>query len=366
MQNDTAELLASIDASIQGLLFRTEADYALKSFVWDVSTQGEFNISRLLKSTDNLVAIELDDFLSWGEYLEDFERWKEFLAQNPEYSTYEQSNYSHADVPLWMDVPLWTRQNAVRKRAEEYDIARSESAVMKQRYQSLVEALQAYASDLQVYRVVKYDETVPSNDYSNDRRSSRNVFESFKILVGKVSNNCWMGISPISSYVEFPTRPTPEKFLTQRIEQHITEEFAAKFRPIIDDLTFIMRRCYDRYERENQYACEFAETEEAVINRLIHLSNFLTTWNFEGMALGGEGLEGVYNFEEGDDGLEGAYVLEFPEEEGKFDLIDQLLRSHLKNLRIHIIGSISVFDIYAIGQAQSGNWLGVSTIAVWT
>jgi hypothetical protein len=74
MQNDTAQLLASIDSSIQGVLFRTKGDYALKPWVWDTSTQGEFNISRLLKSTGNLVAIELDDFLSWGERLEDCER----------------------------------------------------------------------------------------------------------------------------------------------------------------------------------------------------------------------------------------------------------------------------------------------------
>jgi hypothetical protein len=89
MQEDTVQLLAAIESTVQGLIFRTESTYALKPLVWDVSTQGEYDISRLLKSTGNLVPIELDDFLSWQEYLEDFEQWEEFLTQNPEYSTLE-------------------------------------------------------------------------------------------------------------------------------------------------------------------------------------------------------------------------------------------------------------------------------------
>jgi hypothetical protein len=120
------------------------------------------------------------------------------------------------------------------------------------------------------------------------------------------------------------------------------------------------------YDEKNQYACKFAETEDAVIDRLLHLSNFLVTWKFEGMSLGSEGLEGVYKYVEGNDEAEGHYVLEYPEEEGKFDSIDGLLRSHLQNLRVRIVGNISIFDIYAVGQAQNGDWLGVSTIAVWT
>jgi Nuclease A inhibitor-like protein len=162
----------------------------------------------------------------------------------------------------------------------------------------------------------------------------------------------WIGISPIRRYIEFPDRPTPEKFQAQSIEPRDIEilELQSKLKPILDSVAFIGRQCYDVYDEEHQYACEFAETEDAVINRLLHLSNFLNTWEFEGMALGDTGLEGLSNLKE----------------EGKFDTIDRLLRSHLKNLRVYIVGSISIFDIYAVGQAQSGDWLGVSTTAIWT
>ncbi|MBD2073298.1 hypothetical protein H6F86_05230 [Phormidium sp. FACHB-592] len=369
MQDDTAQLIALIDSSIQGLLFRTEADYALKPFVWDVGMQGEFNISRLLQATVNLVAVEPNDFLSWREYLEDFERWEEFLEQNPEYLTHQEMHYgADVDIPIWMTTPIEQRQDSVRQRAEQYEVAQAKTAIMEQRYQTLLEVLQAHATNLQVYRVVKYDEGEYNDHYSNDRRSSKYVFESFKILVARVNDDCWIGISPIRSYVEFPTRPTLEKFLAQRIKlnQAETQELGAKLKPILDGITFIGRQCYDGFDEENHYACEFAATEDAVIDRLLHLSHFLNTWEFEGMSLGGEGLEGVYDYVEGDEDAEGHYVLEYPEEEGKFDSIDQLLRSHLKSLRIHIVGSISIFDIYAVGQAQNGDWLGVSTTAVWT
>jgi hypothetical protein len=344
MQDDTEQLQSLIESSVQGLLFRTEGDYELKSLVWNVSEQEEFNISRLLKSTKNLEAIELDDFLGWGERLEDCERWEEFLEQNPEYLTHEKTKCT--------SMPFSMRADVARKRAEEYKIVQSKAAIMKQRSCSLLEVLQAHVTNLQVYRVVKYDESEYNSNYSNDRRSSKYVFESFKILVAKVNEGCWIGISPIRSHIEFLTRPTPEKFLAQRIEptQVETRELQAKLKPILDSITFIGRQCYDVFDNEHQYACEFAATEDAVIDRLLHLSHFLNTWEFEGMSLGNEGLEGV-----GD-----------PDDEDKFEAIDQLLRSHLRNLRVHIVGTISMFDVYAVGQAKSNDWLGVSTTAVWT
>jgi Nuclease A inhibitor-like protein len=175
MQKDIEQLIASIDSSIQGLLFRTESDHRLKPFIWDISTQGEFDISGLLKFTGNLVAIELDDFLSWREYLEDFERWEKFLEQNPEYLTHEKTSCT--------SMPMHMRLDAVCERAKAYELVRSKLAVMEERSQSLLNVLQAYGTNLQVYRVVKYEETLPGNNYSNDRRSSKCVFESFKILV---------------------------------------------------------------------------------------------------------------------------------------------------------------------------------------
>jgi hypothetical protein len=343
MQDDTEQLQASIESSIQGLLFRTEGDYAIKSLVWNVREQGEFNISRLLKSTKNLDAIELDDFLSWRERLEDCERWEEFLKRNPEYLTHEQTRCTSMPLPM--------RVRAAQKRAEEYRMVQSKAAIMKQRYCSLLEVLQAHATNLQVYRVVKYDDSDDDSNYSNDRRSSKQVFESFKILVGKVREDCWIGISPISSHIEFPTRPTPVRFLTERTKSRETgiHELQAKLKPILDSITFVRSQCFGCYEEENQYACEFAETEDAAINRVLHLSNFLSTWEFEGLGLEGEGL--------GDSDCQ---------EERKFDAIDQLLRSNLKELRVHVVGTISIFDIYTIGQAKNGDWAGVSTTAVWT
>ncbi len=125
MHDDTVKLLASIESTVRGLIFRTEDTYALKPLAWDVSTQGEFDISRLLESTGNLVPIELDDFLGWQEYLEDFENWHEFLEQNPDYLTQEEpSSY-------WMSIA--ERPYFIQFQSEEYEAFLSESVVMAQR-----------------------------------------------------------------------------------------------------------------------------------------------------------------------------------------------------------------------------------------
>ncbi len=377
MHDDTVKLLASIESTVPGLIYRTEGNYALNPLVWDVGTQGEFSISRLLESTGNLVPIELDDFLGWQEYLEDFEHWHEFLEQNPDYLTQEEpSSY-------WMSIA--ERPYFIQFQAEEYEAFLSESVVMAQRYRSLLDILKAYTTYLQVYRVVKYDDTIPcrdeaeirefyldndfsddeiaeheaqideanlqTEDYSNDRRSSKCVFESFKILVGKVSDDCWIGISPIlvnvSHYLEFMNLRSPEKFVSQCISRQDTEALKSELEPILDTLTFIQRNFYDSYEKDKMYICEFARTKEAAINILLHRSRFLKTGEFDSFGTKGEG----------DDDYD---------REDKFDEIDRLLKSNFKNLRIHVAGTMSMFDIYAIGQAESGDWLGASTTAIWT
>jgi Nuclease A inhibitor-like protein len=398
MHNDTAQLLASIESTIQGLIFRSENTYALKPLVWDVSTQGEFDISCLLKSTGNLVPIELDDFLSWQEYSEDFDRWHEFLEQNPEYATLdlddflnrqdEKQEYTTTDeenndceYPDYLDIDLSERCDFIRHRAEEYEVFLSKSVVMEQRYRSLLDILETCTTQLQVYRVVKYDDAIPCRDedeirefyldndfnddeiaehealieeanlrteeYSNDRRSGKEVFESIKILVGKVSDDCWIGISPICSNIEFPNQPTLKKFLARKTENDETAAIKFKLKPVLDVMTFITRSCYLDFEKDNRYVCEFAKTESEAINRLLHLSNFINTWKFEGIGCARTGYFDI-------------------DEASRFDCIDELLTSYLKNLRVHVVGTISMFDLYAIGQSENGDWLGVSTTAIWT
>lgn len=46
--------------------------------------------------------------------------------------------------------------------------------------------------------------------------------------------------------------------------------------------------------------------------------------------------------------------------------LDQLLQLNLTNLQEYVIGTYSLFHIYAIGNTQNGDYVGVSTVAVWT
>ncbi len=353
-------LLAAIDASIEGVVFQTEGEKLLKPFLWDVNTQGDFSIGELLKSTGNLISIEVDDFLGWNEYLQDFEQWEEFLKQNPEYLTHEETRCA--------EIPLHMRQDVVRGRAERFTVVSSQSAIMEQRYLDLLELLRSHVTELRAYKVVKYDESFiyeesDEEEYTPPIGLSTEVFESFNILVGKVKDNCWIGISSISPYSDYPlTRPTPEKFIPQRLGSLALDlqELETKLNQILGSLSFVVRQFYNSYEEVESCACEFADTESALIDRLLHLSNYLRTWEFEGMSLGEEDerLEG-YSYTEEDE--------EYSEKDAyKFDELDRILMTMLRDLRVHILGNQSIFDIYAIGRSPNDDWLGVSTSATWT
>jgi hypothetical protein len=239
---------------------------------------------------------------------------------------------------------------------------------MEQRYLDLLELLRSHVTELRAYKVVKYDESFiyeesDEEEYTPPIGLSTEVFESFNILVGKVKDNCWIGISSISPYSDYPlTRPTPEKFIPQQLDSLTLDlqELETKLKQILGSLSFVVRQFYNSYEEVESYACEFADTESALIDRLLHLSNYLRTWEFEGMSLGKEDerLEG-YSYTEEDE--------EYSEkDEYKFDELDRILMTMLRDLRVHILGNQSIFDIYAIGRSPNDDWLGVSTSATWT
>ena len=46
--------------------------------------------------------------------------------------------------------------------------------------------------------------------------------------------------------------------------------------------------------------------------------------------------------------------------------LDQLLELNLTNLREYVIGSYCTYYLYTIGNTHSGDWVGVSNVAVWS
>jgi hypothetical protein len=356
----TGLYLAAIDERVEGALFRTESDNLITPFLWDVVTQGGFSICELLKSTGNIIPIEIDDFRGDKEFLRNVDRWEEFLKQNHEYLTQEED--------ILNTTLLHMQQYDEQERAELINVVNSQSAIMNRRYLTLLELLRSHVTELRAYKVIKYDRD-PICEESKEEECpipldlSTAIFESFNILVGKVTDNCWIGISPVSRYNDYPlTRPTPEKFIPQRLCSltPALQELETKLKPILDRLTFIVRQFYNHYYEENGCACEFAETEAKLIDRLLHRSNYLRTWEFEGIRLG-EGDERREGFGDTEDDEEYSW-----KQENKLDEIDGILRAMLRDVRVHILGNQSIFDIYAIGRSPDGDWLGVSTKAVWT
>ena len=50
----------------------------------------------------------------------------------------------------------------------------------------------------------------------------------------------------------------------------------------------------------------------------------------------------------------------------RYQNLDHLLESNLKNIKEYIMGSMAVYYVYVIGETKTDDYLGVSTIAVHT
>ncbi|MEM9503544.1 MAG: nuclease A inhibitor family protein, partial [Cyanobacteria bacterium P01_E01_bin.43] len=52
--------------------------------------------------------------------------------------------------------------------------------------------------------------------------------------------------------------------------------------------------------------------------------------------------------------------------EARLKVLDQWMTDNLKNLRSYEVGCMSVFYVYKIGQNVDGDWVGVTTVGIWT
>ena len=50
----------------------------------------------------------------------------------------------------------------------------------------------------------------------------------------------------------------------------------------------------------------------------------------------------------------------------KFEALEKALRRHLADLRVYRVGGSAKIDIYLLGRAASGEWLGLHTTSVET
>ena len=324
MTSETQHFLDQLKAAIEGVLFVTAGDYPLNMFVWNVEEDGEFNTSNFLQRQRYLAPIEAADFFGLDEYLDGYQHWGVSIL-NPSAHMAEK-----------------------KERALMY----------AQRADRFLNFLSSQAVEFAAYRVVKYD--LPIDDETGERlvdhRLGSKTYESSRLVIGKVSDGVWIAVSSYEDWNDIEYE-TDEKFISADLQQ-VTRQIDERLQSIREassDLVFIRRNCYDAHDEATKLIFEVANSKAAVIDRVLHGNGFVRTCDFDSLSLQGEDMsidcpEGLAD----DDSYE------------KFVPIDQLMKSYLTNLKTIFVGTHSVFDVYFVGQDFAGNWLGLSTIAVWT
>lgn len=141
-------------------------------------------------------------------------------------------------------------------------------------------------------------------------------FGGENLTVGDTTEGDWVGVSQKFSYdtcafgdrYHPPTTPTTPA----------TKELQNQIAPLLSG-----------------QVCESAATQEELILKLLSSSDLVEIWHFEGFR--------------------------------EADKLNRFLTTQLKDVLTYVfIGENGGFDIYTLGETPTGDYLGVSTVAIWT
>jgi hypothetical protein len=105
------------------------------------------------------------------------------------------------------------------------------------------------------------------------------------------------------------------------------------------------------HEPVENFVMSASANKEFVLNSLLEAVGFVNTFAFQEFSKEAENYEG--------------YPDEM-EDYTRLKPIDEFLVNNLSNLREYVVGCMSVFYLYDVGQTSDGDWIGVRTVAIWT
>lgn len=202
-----------------------------------------------------------------------------------------------------------------------------------QQYELFRELLQTYLVHLEAAKI----------------RTLNDPKDSFLILLGTTQSGEWVGISP-DVYSEFQQWEggdiitQGEPLLTPELPQtKLTKELLTQLEPILPHL--------EMGEPQTWYLLKgfigrVGSNRESMLTSLLDSIGFARTVPF----------------------CQFAYFDEYDEIEDieTRERLDQFLTSNLSNLRTYLFGICTCYHIYTMGQTSDGDWVGVSSIAVWS
>lgn len=206
---------------------------------------------------------------------------------------------------------------------------------INEKCQILETTLQTHCKNINVYKILHFDPMLRDQNQDN--------MDEFYIIIAETHEGNWLGIAPkigAEDYVrsdtyrvQIPTDATPinsNQTLINHLENLLTGlEFAT-----IQDIT------------TREFYLTYANSQAQIIYQLLDAIDFVITCSFAPFG-------SVAEYED-------------PEYFQNIHPLDQLLQLNLTNLQEYVIGTYSLFHIYAIGNTQNGDYVGVSTVAVST
>lgn len=203
---------------------------------------------------------------------------------------------------------------------------------ISQKCQTLETMLQTQCKNIAVYKIIQFDPVSPDQNLDN-----------FYIIIAETHQGNWLGIAPkIGSMDNIRTDTERVQISTDFISIDSNQTLINTLENVLKGLEFATTP--DTTTREFYLA--FANSQEQTIYQLLDAIDFVITCSFApfGSVAEYEDPEFFYNIEP----------------------LDKLLQLNLTNLREYVIGTYSLYHLYAIGNTQNGDWVGVSTAAVWS
>ncbi|MEM6436582.1 MAG: nuclease A inhibitor family protein [Cyanobacteria bacterium P01_D01_bin.115] len=345
MNEESTHFLQQLRASVEGVLFSSAGDYPFGIFRWDLQEDSEFNIKNFLQRQGYLEMTSLSDAFGLDEYSDGYQRCG-LLTQDGGVlygSSDFLDEYLKDCQKQGVSVPF-LHINEKREAATQHskDLLAFINWLTLQGYKA--SAYRISKKELPVY--------VGNGECSVDHRAASETYESSRLLTIEIENEIWVAISSYEDWADYYNE-THEKYIFLGLQNDPQAHFFLKdIQGAAQKLAFIRRNFYDRYEISNKLIFEIANSQDAAISRVLHGNGFINTYDFDGFSLD----ENVCMELAGNIGPNNKLLRE------RITAIDELLKSHLSNLRKIYIGTHSVYEAYFIGQDTEGNRLGLCTV----
>jgi Nuclease A inhibitor-like protein len=203
---------------------------------------------------------------------------------------------------------------------------------ISQKCQILETTLQSQCKNIFVYKIVQFNPDAP-NDY----------LEQFHIIVGETHDGYWLGISPQICADDHIRTDTERLDISTNFTPVASNQILINtWQSIVNGLEFATTPNTSNRE----FYLTSANSQEQTIYQLVDAINFVITSTFAPFGSVAES--------------------EDPQFFHSIQPLDQLLELNLTNLREYVIGSYSTYHLYTIGNTHSGDWVGVSNVAIWS